>query len=185
MLTNPPRRPQDNGVVERSQGTAKRWAEPERAESVEQLRSTVAEMDRRQREAYPYANHESRLTAFPGLRHSGLSYEASREESDWSMERVDDLLTRFAAVRQVDKSGTVSIYNRNIYVSKAHAGQSVYVRYDPQERRWLISDDKNHLLIDREAPELDPDRVRGMTVSNRRRRLRSSAAGKLSVEAVR
>ena len=25
---NPPRRPQDNGVIERSQGTGKRWAEP-------------------------------------------------------------------------------------------------------------------------------------------------------------
>src|SRR5688500_11212947 len=25
---NPPRRPQDNGVVERSQGTGKRWGEP-------------------------------------------------------------------------------------------------------------------------------------------------------------
>ena len=25
---NPPRCPQDNGVIERSQGTGKRWAEP-------------------------------------------------------------------------------------------------------------------------------------------------------------
>ncbi len=31
VVPNPPRRPQDNGVVERSQGTGKRWAEPHRA----------------------------------------------------------------------------------------------------------------------------------------------------------
>ena len=31
VRANPPRRPQDNGVVERSQGTGKRWAEPHRA----------------------------------------------------------------------------------------------------------------------------------------------------------
>ena len=28
MVWNPPRRPQDNGVIERSQGTGKRWGEP-------------------------------------------------------------------------------------------------------------------------------------------------------------
>ena len=31
VQANPPRRPQDNGVVERSQGTGKRWSEPHRA----------------------------------------------------------------------------------------------------------------------------------------------------------
>src|SRR5208337_2432296 len=30
VIWNPPRRPQDNGVVERSQGLAKNWAEPDR-----------------------------------------------------------------------------------------------------------------------------------------------------------
>src|SRR6266853_543045 len=34
---NPPRRPQDNGVVERSQGTAKRWGEPWTCDSPEEL----------------------------------------------------------------------------------------------------------------------------------------------------
>jgi len=34
---NPPRRPQDNGVVERSQGTGKRWAEPHACADAKEL----------------------------------------------------------------------------------------------------------------------------------------------------
>src|SRR5262249_60933218 len=37
----PPRTPQDNGVVERSQGVAFNWAEPDRCHSVEQLQRRV------------------------------------------------------------------------------------------------------------------------------------------------
>src|SRR2546421_7119678 len=41
VRSNPPRRPQDNGVVERAQGVGKRWAEPQTAESAEQLQATL------------------------------------------------------------------------------------------------------------------------------------------------
>ena len=37
MIWNTPRRPQENGVVERSQGTAKRWAEPRACATAEEL----------------------------------------------------------------------------------------------------------------------------------------------------
>jgi transposase InsO family protein len=42
---NRPRRPQENGVVERSQGTGKRWAEPGSCDSVAQLQGQVDEAD--------------------------------------------------------------------------------------------------------------------------------------------
>lgn len=48
-----PRRPQDNGVVERSQGTQKRWAEPSRCGSAAELQGRCDEADRRQRERSP------------------------------------------------------------------------------------------------------------------------------------
>ena len=71
VKANPPRRPQDNGVVERSQGTGKRWAEPHRAASAGELQANIDAMDRRQRESYPYGTFRSRLEAYPSLRHSG------------------------------------------------------------------------------------------------------------------
>src|SRR5437016_12462632 len=52
-LPNPPRRPQDNGVVERSQGTAKRWAEPGACADARELQRRLREMDQIQRQEYP------------------------------------------------------------------------------------------------------------------------------------
>jgi transposase InsO family protein len=43
---NPPRRPQDNGVVERSQGTGKRWGDPPTAADAATLQSVMDQMDR-------------------------------------------------------------------------------------------------------------------------------------------
>src|SRR5579863_4810664 len=57
---NPPRRPQDNGVVERSQGTAKRWTEPGTCAKPSELQQRLDEMDRIQRQEYPSIDGRSR-----------------------------------------------------------------------------------------------------------------------------
>jgi transposase InsO family protein len=67
MRWNPPRRPQDNGVIERSQGTGKRWAEPGSCHDVQELQERIDEMDRIQREVYPSIQGQSRRQAFPKL----------------------------------------------------------------------------------------------------------------------
>src|SRR4051794_5341586 len=53
MIWNPPRRPQANGVVERSQGTGKRWAEPATCRDVTELQGRLDEQDEIQRRDYP------------------------------------------------------------------------------------------------------------------------------------
>ena len=52
VIWNPPRRPQDNGVVERSQGVASNWAEPDRCRNAAELQRRLNEEDRVQRESY-------------------------------------------------------------------------------------------------------------------------------------
>src|SRR5213080_4225302 len=52
MHWNTPNRPQENGVIERSQGTAKCWAEPSACASAAQLQKQLDYMDRIQREIY-------------------------------------------------------------------------------------------------------------------------------------
>src|SRR6266446_5873385 len=49
---NAPHTPTQNGVVERSQGTGRRWAEPERCATAAELQQRLQEMDAIQREAY-------------------------------------------------------------------------------------------------------------------------------------
>src|SRR5205085_9474969 len=85
---NDPHAPQQNGVVERSQGTGKRWAEPEQCATAAELQQRLQEMDVIQREAYPSIAGQSRAAAFPGLAHSGRRYSAARERRHWDQRRV-------------------------------------------------------------------------------------------------
>ena len=181
VRANPPRRPQDNGVVERSQGTGKRWAEPHQAGSAEQLQATINEMDRRQRESYPYRGQASRLAAHPDLEHSGRAYDASREQEDWVLEWAQDLLAGFVVARQVDRAGMISVYNRNYYVGKSYVGKSIHVRYDPPQRLWLFQEEGGHLVNRHEAAEIDTANIRGQTVTHRRDRSGTTGVGKLGV----
>jgi transposase InsO family protein len=168
VRANPPRRPQDNGVVERSQGAGKRWAEPHQAASAAELQADLDAMDRRQRESYPYRGQASRLAAHPELEHSGRPYDESREEECWSLEKARDLLAGYVVPRRVDRGGMASVYGRNYYVGKAYAERVVHVRYDPQERLWPFQDEKGHQLNRHAAKQINAASIRGLLEIERR-----------------
>lgn len=170
LVANPPRRPQENGVVERSQGTAKRWAEPGRADSVEALQRRLDAMDRLQRQGYPYRRGLSRWATYPSLEHSGRPFEASREAELVDEDRAAQRLAEFVVPRRVDTSGSVSVWGRTHYVGQAYAKRTAYVRFDPQDRLWLFQDEAGHQWHHRSAWELTHANVLAMTVTNRRDR---------------
>jgi hypothetical protein len=107
----PPRTPQDNGVVERSQGVARNWAEPDQCRSPGELQRRLDEEDRVQRECYPHAGFDSRIAAYPGLAHSGRVYDAARERANWSFGAVLAYLATVLVVRRVDSSGKIGLYH--------------------------------------------------------------------------
>jgi hypothetical protein len=170
MIWNPPRCPRANGVVERSQGTGKRWAEPQTCSDVAELQRRVEDQDRLQRERYPSIKGRSRWEAFPGLKHSGRVYRAEEEASHWDLGRVLDHLSGYVLVRRVDGSGTISLYNRNRYVGKNLKGQDVYVSLDPIEVEWVYSDRDGHGYRRQKAEELTADRICQLQVSHHRER---------------
>jgi hypothetical protein len=180
---NRPRLPQDNGVIEKSQGTAKRWAEPGQCRSAAELQERAAEADRRQREAYPYhRGKKSRMELFAALRHSGRAYSRPWEEANWKMEAAQERLACAVQRRQVDKTGRVSLYSRNLYVTRTRANTTVIVQYDPQGQRWMFSDEDGSLLGHQEATEITRERICDLTASDgRSKRDRRTTADKLSV----
>jgi hypothetical protein len=167
---NRPRRPQENGVVERSQGTAKRWAEPGQCGSVAQLQRRFDEADHRQRQQYPFRDKRSRAECFPGLTHSGREYSAGWEEGHWDWAAAESLLAEVAVERQVDANGRVSLYSRNVYVGRWCRGQRVYVRYDPEGRRWMCHDSGGQLVGYQSAPEICRERIMDLTAMDSRTR---------------
>jgi hypothetical protein len=162
---NDPRRPQQNGVVERSQGTAKRWAEPQACRTPAELQARLDEDDRLQRERYPRAGGRGRWELFLGLAHSGRPYAEAEEGRLWALGRVREHLAGYAVPRQVDGQGKVSVYNRHVYAGSRHAGQPVWVQFDPEQGQWLVSDGAGRQLRAVPAPEVNAELIRALRLA--------------------
>jgi hypothetical protein len=104
-----PRSPQENRVVERSQGTADRWCEPWTCGSPGELQGRLDRMDRLYREAYPYREGLGRMAYFPGPAHTGRPYDPAGEPGQWEWSRVAAHLATDAVARRVDSTGQVSL----------------------------------------------------------------------------
>ena len=167
VAANPPRRPQDNGVVERSQGTAKRWGEPWSCDSPGELQRRLQEMDEIQREHYPSIAGRSRGEAFPQLVHSGRAYTPEWEEAHWSLERVAAELVGYAVRRRVDATGTISLYNRRHYVGSIHKRKNVFVMFDPETYEWVVADDEGRQLVRQPAKHINREDIMNLAVSLR------------------
>jgi hypothetical protein len=161
---NDPCRPQQNGKVERSQGTGKRWAEPQRCRDAAELQRRLREADQIQRESYPAVGGRSRLAVFPGLRHSGRTYARRAEPRDWDLRRVLDHLAGYVLARQVSSSGHVSLYHHGYYVGQACAGQAVYVQLDPDECAWVVADAEGRQLRRHAAREVTREAIVGLNL---------------------
>ena len=135
----PPRTPQDNGVVERSQAVAFNWAEPDRCRDVAALQRRLEEEDRVQRERYPYGGFPSRWAAYPGLAHSGRPYSAAWERAHWSWAAVLSYLAGVQVVRRVDCCGKIGLYHDKLYVGSVNRGKEVVVQFDAAAAQWVIS----------------------------------------------
>jgi hypothetical protein len=139
VMWNPPRRPQHNGVVERSQGVGQAWAEPDRCRDVAQLQARLDEEDRVQREEYPHELGRPRVAVYPGLVHSGRRYSRAWEQREWSWARVVEHLGGYVVARRVDGSGKVGLYGGKLYVGVVHARTGVAVQFDAAAAHWVVS----------------------------------------------
>jgi hypothetical protein len=165
LLFNPPRQPQHNGVVEKSQDTGQRWGEPQACRTPGQLQGRLDAMDQLQREEYPSLQGRSRLQVFPELRQARRPYRSAWEQGAWDLRRAQEYLAEFVGVRQATKQGQVSIYARRVSVGAGHRGKPVVVQYDANEQVWLLSDTAGRLLREVAAPEISRERILALDIS--------------------
>jgi hypothetical protein len=168
MWWNPPRRPQDNGVVERSQGTAKRWGEPHTAADAGELQSRLDALDELQRSQYPYYQEQSRMQCYASLAHSGRLYQREAETRLWDWQRVAAHLGGYCVSRKVDQKGQISIYNRNHYVGTKHRQQRVWLLFNAETCEWVIANEHNQILKETAAEEVRAERILALDVTCRR-----------------
>jgi hypothetical protein len=167
---NHPCSPQENGVVERSQGTSDRWCEPWTCGSPGELQERLDRADGLYRESYPYRDRLSRAAFFPGLRHSGRPYDPTQEPTLWAWSRVAEHLATYVVTRRVDSKGQVSLYGWGHYVGQIHRGKRAYVMYDPNRNEWLFADRAGREMRSLPAEFLNPQSVMELRVTHRRKR---------------
>jgi hypothetical protein len=165
VIWNPPRRPQDNGVVERSQGVASNWAEPQRCRNPAELQRRLDEEDRVQRECYPHGSFRSRLEAYPSLAHSGRTYSATWERKHWSWGAVLSQLAGVTMPRRVDCSGKIGLYNDKLYVGTFIKGRDLMVHFDGGAAEWVISDQRGVELCRRPLTQFDAETLRRLPIT--------------------
>src|SRR5215210_155863 len=159
VIWNPPRTPQNNGKVERTQGVTQQWVEPAQCADAADLQARLAWAIRVQREEYPAVKGRSRLAAFPLLRTPRRPYTVEQEPTVWEVERVERFLAEGAWWRHVGASGQISLYGHDYTVGKAFRGRDVEVRFDPSSRQWIISDEGGEELRRHPAAILSRDRI--------------------------
>jgi hypothetical protein len=169
LLFNPPRRPQDNGVIERNQGVGKSWGEPSRCGSAAELQRRMNELDRWQRELYPIAKGRSRRAIYPGLKHSGRPYDPAREPAMWELSRAWAWVGAHLVPRRVDSQGKVSLYNRPYTVGLLWRGRTIWVGFDSECGEWMFLDERGHEIRRQAASELSAERILALNVTTRRR----------------
>ena len=141
-VINRPHRPTDNAQIERHNRT---WHEhvglSARGHSLQELQelSNRDLADRRQSlpSHNPHCQGLPPLLAHPELAQPRRPYAPGQEAALFQLQRVYDYLAQWEWRRKVDSTGSISLADLNRCVSRAHVGQVVRVRFDPQTAEFV------------------------------------------------
>lgn len=165
---NHPRCPEENGVVERTNGVTEGWVEPDRCADARQLRDRLEWAVQIQRAAYPAIGGRSRLEAYPQLLTPQRPYRPEDEAALWDEQRVYEFLAGQVWARRADRVGQIWLYNRG-YMTVSHCkGRDVTVRFDLQTRAWVILDVRGQEVRRHPAVQLTRERIMALDVTHRR-----------------
>lgn len=168
VVWNRPRRPQENGIVERFHGLVAPWAEPATCADFAAWRQRLAWLVELQRDRYPVDGTQSRREAWPDLTAVARPYDPAREAEPWDLDRVTAYLAQGLWPRQVDKVGRISLYHRPYSVGRRHAGRRVFVGFDPDALAWVVRDQAGRELRRHPAAQITAERIRHLELSHLR-----------------
>lgn len=136
-----PRRPQDNGKVERSHRTTQSWSAPLYCRNLEQLQHSLDEATQVQWRHYPDRTGLTRLQRHPQLLDCPRPFPIGQEDALWSLHLVHQHLAAQQWQRRVGKNGQISLYNHYYRIDRALAGQILWVRFEPATSEWVCSNE--------------------------------------------
>lgn len=167
VLLNRPRCCTDNGIVERGHGVLAQWVEAHKVAHWQCLQQALDGAILMQRERYPALEKQTRLQAFPDLRHNPRHFQASHEATLWQWHAVTEWLATRIWSRRVDKVGRISFFSAPYSVGRAYSGHDVLLRLDVQQHHWVIESQQGHTLKRYPCLEISQERIYAFALSKR------------------
>jgi hypothetical protein len=162
VSTNRPGVPQDNGKVERLQGTSVRWSEVLKCRTLDEAQRNLDEAITVQREQYPVSRLKglTRAAAFPQLGTKRHQWDPS----GFDPQRVYDFLSKKQYVRKVSGNAQVTHFGHKHRVGTKYVGQHVCLKFDAFALKWLVYAANGKFIKSMDAPYLSAVRIKNMTV---------------------
>jgi hypothetical protein len=137
-ILNRPRRPQDNAVVERNQGTSSRWAEAYECHTVEELQINLDKASRDQVNLYPVTRlkNQTRAVAFKCFWDNPRPYSMAIFDA----QKSNDFLGMAKVQRKVNGGGGVFLYGKELWLGRKHKKEIVSAQFDPIQIGWTVKD---------------------------------------------
>ena len=169
MIWNKPATPQENGKVERMQGTSSRWAEPEKCLSPASLQKRLDEEALVQREQFHVKRLEdkTRLGVFPQMETSRRPFS----EQSFMIQRTYDFLAQKIYVRKTSPSGALMLYGQIFRLGVVNKGKTIRIKLHSTTCEWCFFDDNKEIKRLKAETILEENILKLTAMSSNRKRL--------------
>lgn len=168
LIWNHPHCPKENAKVERCNGLIGSWGDPATSPDAATWQAHLDRVGTIQRERYPTRSGCTRLEAYPALTQVLHPYQAAAEREQFALTRVQEHLAQGRWPRLVSKIGQITLYGKAYRVGRKHAGEQVWLRYDPQTSEWVIASKDGTELIRHAAEQITTERICNLRVAHPR-----------------
>jgi len=144
VIWNRPATPQDNAVVERSQGVLGNWTEYTKCKDTFEFQQRLWKEAEFHNFHFPIRRRsgKKRIELFPKLRHTGVEWNPQ----NFKLNRALIFLAKGHWERKVSTNGQISFYGQRISVGKKYKHQKVSIKLNPRKNQWNIFKSNGVLL---------------------------------------
>ncbi len=153
LIWNRPATPQDNGVVERSQGVMGNWTEMAKCKDIHQFQFRLWKQADFHNLYFPIRRkgNKTRIELFPKLLHTPRHWNPK----DFKLKRVLIFLAKAQWERKVSTNGQIRIYGQRFSVGMQYKHQKVSLKLDPRKNLWNTFDASGNLIKKQPSPFSD------------------------------
>lgn len=144
VIWNRPATPQDNAVVERSQGVMGKWTEYQKCKHTFDLQMRLWKEVDFHNYHFPIRRrgNKTRIQLFPKLMHTGRDWQPK----NFKLNRILIFMAKGCWERKASSSGQVNFYGHRFSIGSRYRHQIISIKLNPRKNCWNIFEAKGSLV---------------------------------------